>query len=645
MQVLQEMVGTARRMGDHVAAVRHMTFIVQHLFRAMRDAERAELCQQLGALTARAALQTGSAAAPVPHAVDAGFILPPVNIYTVPKVESLKPLPPTEPLHEPAANAGEGGSGPFIFTPIVAGGSGRAARSKAITWVQGELAAVEVKVFNPLNSELRVQEMAIVHEGSPFDAMPTNLMLAPGARQTLRLSGIPREAGEMKIVGYTFVAFGVRSSCRLKNVTGGREESIAVKFCPQLPKLELSVVGQGPAPGESVRVEVFHGESAEVTLALVNASSLPVEWLEASLQGAPIKHRNLVTMDASAVSRVEPGDKAVMAVTVNGPPTKCARLREDADVEREEKRVIDQLRADNFSMKAVVKYSGSSDASSGYSRRVSQSVAVTFRPSMAVTRWDVLPGEAANECYVILDVLSAFESSECEVLYAEGKKVVVDAGGRCRIPLPVAKVAYDGPVGERMRFLTAYLDEHIDLRWRLPTHSTGEHDEQPETEEEGPTCAVDPGLDVGRTGRVSLSGLELDDDMAAMLVLSRVFWSVHVNGQPWTGAEFSLPAGKPTTVELTVENRSADDLRGRLVISAAYVDADEGSRGAPPTPVPCSFGGRTGKRAKCSPGGKVTHRTMLVPAAPGQLCVRCACLTADSSADLASIPDLFVNLS
>jgi hypothetical protein len=637
-------------MGDHVGAIRHMAFLVQHMFPSLRDVERAELCQQLGALTARAAQAGGGT--PVPHGVDAGFILPPVNIYTVPRVENLRPLPPAEPLLEPSGD-GPVDAGPFIFTPIQStSAGGKGSRGKPVTWVQGEVAGIEVKLHNPLAVELKVQEMSILHDGAPFDALPSSFVLAPGATQTVKLSGIPREAGEMKVSGYTVTAFGVRSTCRLKPL--GLEEVIKVKFCPALPKLELSVMGEDPpAPGESVRVEVFHGESAEVRLALLNASSLAVECFEASLQGAPIRHRNNVSLDADAAQRIEPGEKAVVAVTVNGPPTKCCRLVADdvAAQDEQEQRILQELRCEDFTMRTVAKYSGSTDSSKGYSRRVSQALAVTVRPSVTVTQWDVLPGETANECYVILDVLSAFEASECEILYAEGKKVALDAGSRCRIPLPVAKVSCESATQSPARFLATYLDEHIDLRWRLPNpqHQNNQTAEsaKEDLEEGAATCPVDPGPLVGRSGRISLSGLELDERMVSLLELSRVFWSVSVNGEKWGGADFSLSAGQPTVVTLTVENRSEEVLRCSMAVSAFYVDADDGARGAKPRPVPSSLG-KGGRRRQCQPGDSASHRATLVPPTPGQLRVKCSCeAVADASGriDFISIPEFFVNLS
>ena len=53
IQILQELVGTARRMGDPVAAARHMAFVIQNLDADLTPTEKAELCQQLNVLTAK----------------------------------------------------------------------------------------------------------------------------------------------------------------------------------------------------------------------------------------------------------------------------------------------------------------------------------------------------------------------------------------------------------------------------------------------------------------------------------------------------------------------------------------------------------------------------------------------------------------
>ena len=172
IQILQELVGTARRMGDPVAAARHMAFVIQNLDADLTPNEKAELCQQLNVLTAKvrrvaecdgemgtdnilwgqhfladnndhmyhpfcttlpclencryfiSSFLTLSYFSKVPgssilHTVHDGIILPAVNLYTVPVVERFEPQKlPAALLPVKEARAGGKASGPFLFTPI-----------------------------------------------------------------------------------------------------------------------------------------------------------------------------------------------------------------------------------------------------------------------------------------------------------------------------------------------------------------------------------------------------------------------------------------------------------------------------------------------------------------------------------------------
>ena len=46
VQLLQELVGTSRKMGSHSASTRHMTFLLQHMFPVLTDSERQDFSGQ-----------------------------------------------------------------------------------------------------------------------------------------------------------------------------------------------------------------------------------------------------------------------------------------------------------------------------------------------------------------------------------------------------------------------------------------------------------------------------------------------------------------------------------------------------------------------------------------------------------------------
>ena len=50
---MQEMVGTARRMGNHAIATRHMTYLLEVMFDHCSDTEKTDFSSQLSVLTSR----------------------------------------------------------------------------------------------------------------------------------------------------------------------------------------------------------------------------------------------------------------------------------------------------------------------------------------------------------------------------------------------------------------------------------------------------------------------------------------------------------------------------------------------------------------------------------------------------------------
>ena len=86
------MVGTARRMGNHAIATRHMTYLLEVMFDHCSDTEKVDFSSQLSVLTSR---HPGT---DIPLTLDSGvggIILPPVPLYKIPKVTSFSvcPLP------------------------------------------------------------------------------------------------------------------------------------------------------------------------------------------------------------------------------------------------------------------------------------------------------------------------------------------------------------------------------------------------------------------------------------------------------------------------------------------------------------------------------------------------------------------------
>ena len=632
IQIMQELVGTARRMGDHAAAVRHMAFIVQTLFRFLSPTEKADLCQQLGILTAR------SPGTPVPHAIESGIILPPVNIYTVPRIVDFKPCLLAEPLLPPPSPTKSksfcvtGGasaessssvltspdssvSNPFIWTPI----QSVALKRRALYWVQGEVASVELSVINPLPVELKIANMCLMTEGIEFDAFPSNFSLLPNSSEphSIKLSGIPLKPGKLSLIGYSCVVFGVKSHCRIKalNILEESQESLVISVCPSIPKLELTNTTRKEHEKEhSDEISLFYGETHKVDLRLLNASSLMVEELQVTTQVSPLKWRSSLEIQHDC-RRISPGETGLVHLILRGPATKCVSSAKKAS----------KSKAPSFNATATIKYTSEKEVSKGYSRQLSRRMSVVLRPSLEVTWWDILPGEDSDSCYVILDIANRTEM-EASLKYSRHKHIVVDPLGTCRIPVAVDKASSKEELG-------SYLDEKVDLQWELSPVSSP----SPEPP------ANNPGDDAQRrSGRISLTDIQLTEAMSSRLALSSVSWSVTINGEKWTGRDFSLPVG-PLNVGLTVS--SSEAIKCRYFVKAAYYSDSTNSHSLPLS------GASTFK--KCEKGSSVSHNSRLIPPAPGKLSITYSCDVVRSNDDDAelfktealAIPCIYVNIS
>jgi len=256
VQLLQELVGTSRKMGAHSASTRHMTYLFENLFRHLSGGERQDFATQLSVLSQRA--PTNSAPLQLDNLVNSSklnfacdinlpIILPAINITSTPRVTSMTALPLAGHLTPVSAPTSQSvSSGPFLFTPIqnFGGGSARSsgrAKPKKIVWVEGRAGEVCLEVKNSLGVEVKVTSLALVSTGAHLDTEPATLILDSHPNtQTLILKAIPRSIGSLEIIGYTHSVLGVTSTCLLTDLPGF-EDTIKIEIIPDLPLIEISL--------------------------------------------------------------------------------------------------------------------------------------------------------------------------------------------------------------------------------------------------------------------------------------------------------------------------------------------------------------------------------------------------------------------
>merc|ERR1719334_55315 len=272
VQLLQELVGTSRKMGAHSASTRHMTFLLEHMFNVLSPSERQDFSAQLSVLSSRA----GSA--PNPITLEGGIILPAVPLYSIPTVSKFSPIALSPQLTPYQKQVAQSPSGPFLFTPIQSfgGGSARSSgRSKTqnITWVAGDVAEVLVQLVNPIPVELKVPNMSLLTEGVPVEIFPSQLSLAPqSGLYTLNLLITPKEEGTLKILGYTHTVLGVQSVCPLSGVPNSTTDAALVTVIPSLPQIStvLEVMAGPDWVSATSPLTLYSGQTVKLRLTVNN---------------------------------------------------------------------------------------------------------------------------------------------------------------------------------------------------------------------------------------------------------------------------------------------------------------------------------------------------------------------------------------
>ena len=92
-------------------------------------------------------------------------------------------------------------------------GGGKKGRN-AVQWVADEIGEGEVEIRNPLRAPVEVTDMTVLHDGAEMEARPASFSLPELTTATVRLTAVPREAGEVHVLGYSLVVFGMKSQCR-----------------------------------------------------------------------------------------------------------------------------------------------------------------------------------------------------------------------------------------------------------------------------------------------------------------------------------------------------------------------------------------------------------------------------------------------
>ena len=189
-----------------------------------------------------------------------------------------------------------------------------------------------------------------------------------------------------------------------------------------------------------------------------------------------------------------------------------------------------------------------------------------------------------------------------ELGYAEKKRMLIEAGDMCRVPVPVNKCSFSeslewsgpgggGGVGD-------YLASCVSLRWSI----------------------IDSSTDEVRSGVSGLEGIAWTDSMVELLRRPPLVAEVVVNGKEvGEGGEVEVLAGELMQVQVGLHNqllkpvldcalsvRLQQDFGGG--VGGAFRGEGAGVAGTP---------GGGGSLGEVAPEGRVEHSTSLLPLTPG----------------------------
>lgn len=295
IDLLQQIVGTARRLNQVALATRHMTFLLQTMWKHLTPHERREMALQLQNLSVQC---EGS---PVSLILENGTVIPPANLTNLPFCLQLqlKDLPAH--LRPVKVKVHKVDSGPFLFTPIHFNNSidRRTTKQKQtdnkinFVWVQNDLCEVTIKLLNPLPFDLEVTDIRLLTTGIVFESIPQTILLQPNISTQVTLHGTPLEVGQLEIQGYSTHTLGVKSNCYLKNMLEYNfPKNYLVNTISSLPKLTARTSLPQTATIStsdsyiitSACCSLYNGEYRDCLITLLNTSNEQIDYIETKMQ-------------------------------------------------------------------------------------------------------------------------------------------------------------------------------------------------------------------------------------------------------------------------------------------------------------------------------------------------------------------------
>ncbi|XP_053674942.1 protein brunelleschi [Anopheles nili] len=642
IDLLQQLVGTARRLGQSALATRHMTFLLQTMWKNLSTQEQKEMALQLQNLSAQCE------GAPVPLVLENGIVIPPANLTDLPRCTQLlvKDLAPHLKPVKIVVNKVD--SGPFLFTPIHFSSLDRRGVEKddskiTFNWVQHDVCEVNLTLVNPLPFEMQVTDMRLLTTGVVFEAFPQTVSLQPNAPTNVSLHGTSIECGELEIQGFSTHTLGVKSNCRLKYMQHRKERHLPpcykVKIIPALPKLEtktslpqtatFSGMPNADFVTTSASITLYNGESGECTITLANTSNIAIEYVDATFHSTletSLQNRifQLETDELQRKLPIQPGQsidfKLVIfgeadflgAVTAgpgqtgllsggSGNPSIPSRISSPTNTHRRNELLTSSFRSSHSGHSSLAtlsvgistghvprqldaqlrfKYSGGEGLQEGFCRQSAISFNVELLPSAQITNWDVLSAELPSQFYLVLDVVN-LTAQEMSLNYTSNKTILIEAKESCRVPVPVQRCPLE-------RIFAAVSDSTADHHMPSIMSGVGGTSTSDSSDLTERVCSEHISEHVNLkwslpaidcNGLASLRGITLSPAMLDLVTVPPLEWEIKVDEQMVAPqSEVTCVTGQFLSFSISICNLSASVLHQVQLSVQFYQDYQNGAQ-------------------------------------------------------------------
>ncbi|CAI5455505.1 unnamed protein product [Caenorhabditis angaria] len=592
---LHEIFTAANRAGHTDAAIRHLCSLLQVYYPSLELSMATRLFEDLDNLvkTSKNVHQLNQTLS----VEDGKIIIPSLQMTRFPMITNPTVLPLQSHL-APTIVQNQSQTSVFIYSPFA-----KKKPDNSLLWVTDCPGEVEISVKNCRGIELIVKELCLISDGINFESVQARLILPPEDQNsksdgaTIRLIGVPREAGDLYIVGYSCNVFGLHNECRF-SCSSQKHTRLHVKVLPKLAKLHLECsLPRAPidefSDEPSAEAVVYSGQTFEHTITVVNDSDIDVKYCgvkvwQPTVQGGPALIK-LIDVDEHLEGVDKGEDLSSFKLAANSSrelkfsifgidPTSTADDLSDEEKVLESVVPIATTHVNpNPEVEAPdmdsIPYTGRlltcdftvryhSDVESKedefYERKSRLPIAISIIPAVTVSAWHVLPGDSPFSRYIVVDVTNSTEH-DAELVYSANRRMNVLPKETCRVPIlsPCCSDVAGGAFHqakqrgshmmqkietERLRqILEAHVSKHLDIRWAIPSQKL--------------------------EGQVPVGSLLSSVALLKQLVLPAISLDFVINGKQYVSEDdVTIGIGQNVEVDITVISSLPETFNGILSI-------------------------------------------------------------------------------